>query len=273
MDFVVRSVDHAVSDALRWHLEPFVRARSGPVPFELRIYVDEADTDIEPPMLSLFLGGDRISRTHEIWRLVDQALWEIQQQVLRSVKDYLLFHAGVVGIQGGGTLMFPAPTDAGKSTLVAALVLRGFSYLTDELAPLDPITRRIYPYERPIALHRASLDLLPSLGPKLARPPLNRSDDLPFLRPEDVGGVVGSAGPPLAVIFPSPDRAGQPDLLPIPAAEAVAELVANSVNLAAYGERGVKLVSDVIRGVERYRLTGGDVKARAELLDERFLRV
>jgi hypothetical protein len=271
MDFVVRSVDQGLSDALRWHLEPFVRSRPGPVPSEFWVYVDEADTEIDPPMLSLFLGGDRISRTQDVWRLVDQALWETQQRVLRSVKDYLLFHAGAVGASGGRTLILPAPTATGKSTLVAALLLQGFTYLSDELASLDPITRRMYPYERPIAFDRSSLDLLPELASRVSIPPFDRGDGRLFLRPQDVGAVIGTAGSPIAVVFPSSERGGEPELTPIAAAEAVKELVANSVNLAVYRERGVAFLSEVIQGIERYRLIGGDAQARAGLLRERFL--
>jgi hypothetical protein len=272
MSFVVRSVSQEVSDGLRWHLEPFRRPRPGPVPVECQVYVDEMDADLDPPMLSLYIGGTRVSRTPEAWRLVDNASWEIEQRVLGSVKDYLLFHAAVVGLPTGQTLVLPAPTGRGKSTLVAGLILRGFTYLSDELAPLDPITRRIYPYERPIALHRSSVDLLPGLSSRITRPPLDRNGDLPFLRPEDAGGVVGRPGAPLAVIVPSADRGGEPDLQPVSAAEAVTELVANAVNLPTYGERGLRLLSEVVQGAEAHRLTGGDVWDRADLLAERFLR-
>lgn len=272
MDVVARSVDEAFSEALRWHLEAFIRPRPGPVPLDLQVYVEETDAEIDPPMLSLFIGGDRVSRTQDKWRLVDQATWEIQQRVLRSVKDYLLFHAGVVGTPSGRTIVLPAPTGAGKSTLVAALLLRGFTYLSDELAPLDPITRRVYPYERPIALHQSSLELLPGLASRVSPPPTNRADDHPFLRPQDVGGVRGDAGSPLAVVFPSSDRGGHAQLQPMAAAEAMRELVANSVNLAVYGKRGLTFLSEVLQAVEPYRLAGGDAAARADVLSGRFLR-
>jgi len=62
---------------------------------------------------------------------------------------FLELHAGVVGSatlgDEGGCILLPARPGSGKSTLTAALVHAGWSYLSDEAALLDAATMRVAP--------------------------------------------------------------------------------------------------------------------------------
>jgi hypothetical protein len=248
-----------------------VRSRPGPLPFGLQLYVPEEDADIDPPMYSLFIGGARVNRAQEVDTLVDHALWEVEQRLFRSVRDFLLIHAGVVGTPTSATVVLPGGTGLGKSTLVAALLVRGFTYLSDELAPLDPVSARVYPYHRPIALKSVSLPLLQGLTDRVVFSPTADGPGRPYLRPQDIGASVGNPGPVASVVFPSTDRDGRPRLVPIPAAETLRRLAENSVNLGVYQDRGLTLLSRILRTAETFELQGGTPEQRAELLAERFL--
>lgn len=59
-------------------------------------------------------------------------------------------HAGVV-VAGGRTILLPAASHAGKTTLVAALLARGAEYYSDEFALLDE-DGRVHPYPRPLQM-------------------------------------------------------------------------------------------------------------------------
>lgn len=73
----------------------------------------------------------------------------------RAVK----IHAGVVSKDDKAVVLCGA-SGAGKSTLTAALVQRGWKYLTDEIAVIDPHTWLVTPYPKWVDLSSQSLQLL-----------------------------------------------------------------------------------------------------------------
>ena len=64
--------------------------------------------------------------------------------------EHVFVHAGVVA-HGGGALVLPGRSLAGKTTLVAALVAQGAAYLSDEFAVLDA-EGAVHPYPKPLSL-------------------------------------------------------------------------------------------------------------------------
>jgi hypothetical protein len=75
---------------------------------------------------------------------------QIRAIVALNAQALVFIHAGVVGV-GDGALVLPAPSFAGKSSLVAALVAAGATYLSDEFAPLDS-EGFVHPYPRPLSI-------------------------------------------------------------------------------------------------------------------------
>ncbi len=60
-------------------------------------------------------------------------------------------HAGVVALQGRGMILV-GESGAGKTSTVAALLRRGATYLSDEVALLDPATEAVIPFALPMAV-------------------------------------------------------------------------------------------------------------------------
>jgi hypothetical protein len=73
--------------------------------------------------------------------------------------DAVRIHGGVVAL-GDRAVVICGESGTGKSTLTAALVQRGWRYLTDEVAVIDPSTFAVTPYPKWIDLSPGSLDLL-----------------------------------------------------------------------------------------------------------------
>jgi energy-coupling factor transporter ATP-binding protein EcfA2 len=73
----------------------------------------------------------------------------------------LLFHAEAAE-RNGRAVVLVGPSGRGKSTLTAALVKAGLGYLTDEVVAVDPTTRRIRPFAKPLNLSDRSLGLIGS---------------------------------------------------------------------------------------------------------------
>jgi len=73
------------------------------------------------------------------------------QVVLHHLHDmihgFVLLHAGVV-VRGGEALILAGPPGVGKTTLVLELVRNGFTFFSDELCPIDPLTRLVHPFPR-----------------------------------------------------------------------------------------------------------------------------
>lgn len=69
-------------------------------------------------------------------------------------------HAGSVRTPAGEVILIPGESDAGKSTLVAALVKAGCDYLGEECTGVEPATLTAHGCPRRLRLDRNSLDLL-----------------------------------------------------------------------------------------------------------------
>jgi hypothetical protein len=134
---------------------------------------------------------------------------------------HLVLHAGAVA-RGDATVVVAGPSGRGKSTLTAALVRRGFDYLTDEVVALDPATGTVRAYPKPLDLDARALDLL---GLDEVAPPA--SDHKAGVAPERLGRSRSDDGRvALLVLLRDPDApaAGAP---PTPA-QSLVELLTNT---------------------------------------------
>ncbi|MCO5195386.1 MAG: hypothetical protein M9930_19180 [Anaerolineae bacterium] len=78
--------------------------------------------------------------------------------IMRHIQSHLLIHAGVVA-RNGEALLFSADSFHGKTTLVLKLLQYGFSFLSDDIAPLSRHDRRVYPFPRSLRIRPGTLSL------------------------------------------------------------------------------------------------------------------
>jgi hypothetical protein len=237
----------------------------------VRIYTPQEHLeDPEPPYI-LSVGADAPVQDEDLSRVVARAVLDIQDHAFRQVRTFVALHAGAVAGSDGAVIL-PAKPDVGKSSLVAALIRRGFGYLSDEAAAIDPITSRVYPFPRWIQLDVNTVDLFPGLQERLEdRKGLRGHPFYRFVRPQDLGAIAAELPKPItAIVFPGEDREGAPRLSRIGKAEAMERMAANCFNMFRYGERGVVVLARVANEAEAYSLEGGTAEARAALLLERF---
>jgi hypothetical protein len=268
--YTVRSVDEAFSAALAWHLAPFRRPGGDHHAVSVDLFVDEEDQDVRPPPRSLYRGGLLRYRHAGVERLLGHAVWDLHATVPKGSRDFVFLHAGAV-VRDDRALVLPAAMDAGKSSLVVALLELGFRYLSDELGAIDPVTGRAYPFPKRISLDEEALDRLDGLRERL----VDRAETaitLPqrFVRPEDVGAGVAEAAAPRWIVLLGMERTGPPRLEPVPRADAVRRMATNCFNLYRYQERGVVLLTRVAQEVDAFELQGGTPRERAALLAERL---
>ena len=122
----------------------------------------------------------------------------------------LFVHAGVVGWQGRA-IVFPGPSRAGKSTLIAELVKAGATYFSDEFAVLDD-KGRVHPFAKPLSLRNTRT---------------SRQHDTPA---ESLGGITARGPLPvgLVVVTRYRDGGGWWPITLTPAAGAL-EIMANTI--------------------------------------------
>lgn len=263
-------MDASVAAALRWYLEPFGRSANDGQAIQVDVYVDEEDEEVKPAPLSLYESGMLRFRDARRERLVEHAVWRLHADVPKRSRDFVFLHAGAVASQGRA-LLIPGVADAGKSSLVVALLEHGFEYLSDELGAIDPITRRVYAFPKRISLDGQALRHLDGLGDRLVdREGSGMTLSQRFVRPQDVGASVADPAGPGWIVFLGSDRSGDPRLDALSRAEAAERMAANSFNLYRYRERGIVLLSHVAKEAPAFELRGGSPRERAEFLSERL---
>lgn len=114
---------------------------------------------LEPDRHRLLLDGAPTGGHADGRDVVEAVVSLLNRLAVDHTPGRLLFHAGVVE-RDGRAVMVVGPSGRGKSTLTAALVQAGCSYLSDEVASVDPTTRWIDPFPKPLSLSAGSMALL-----------------------------------------------------------------------------------------------------------------
>jgi HprK-related kinase A len=85
--------------------------------------------------------------------------WGMNWCISVQSNEYLKLHAAVVS-RGNSAIIMPGVPGAGKSTLCAAMGLRGWRILSDEHAMIPPHTTDVVPLCRPVSLKNESIDAI-----------------------------------------------------------------------------------------------------------------
>lgn len=259
VSMAVTSESPEIAAALRWHLEEFHTQSGDDSVVEISI---ERDSDEG----WRYVREGAVRRTGPQRRILKYALWDILALVHRRVDEFLLMHAGSVALDGRA-LLLPAGEEVGKSTLTAALLARGFAYLSDEFAVLDSHARA-HPFPKRITLDPAALSWLPGLEERLGdRTGLSGELDQRYARPSDLGATVAQATEVAWVVFHTRNRQAPPRLTPLGGAELFNELAAASFNLPRRRESFLDRLALVGRSAQAFRLDGGLPSQRADVIE------
>lgn len=90
--------------------------------------------------------------------------WGGNWLIAQRLHNLLLLHAGAV-VKNGRALLMPATPGSGKSTLTAALSLRGWRLLSDEFGAWDPSASMFYAVLKPVALKNESIAVIRRFAP------------------------------------------------------------------------------------------------------------
>ena len=196
--------------------------------------------------------------------------WALNVAVARYLPDYYQVHAAVV-CRGGAGVILPGSPGSGKSTLAAGLLARGWKYLSDEFALIEPESRLLMPYPKAICVKAGSFNVLGELGLPLdldrilhkgAKGPVSLLDPLAVR-----GDAVAACSRPRFIVFPRYVPGASPSIEPMRPARAAFELIQVSFNFAKFRRAGFALVAALCRRADCLSLTCGDLGATCVLLE------
>ena len=191
-------------------------------------------------------------------------------QMALGQRRFLLLHAATVE-RDGRALVLTGASGSGKSTLSALLAQRGWRFLGDEFALLEPATGLIHPFPRPVSLKNGAIALLKAVAEQRVGPLLSGTPkgDIRHLRPPEAA-IEAMAEParPALLLFPRFGRELTAEVRPVGMAEAFVRLTQASTNYVALGESGFTALTRLVTSIPSSAIDYPDADAAFGLVDQ-----
>ena len=189
---------------------------------------------------------------------------DIELQLQRLCAEWFFIHGAALLLQDK-VIILMAPSGNGKSTLTWGLLNHGFTYFSDELAPVELDTLRVKAY--PCALCLKSHPPGPiDLPPETLR--LERTMYVPVKHLP--GSYSLNEGKASAIFFVEYDsEIESPEIRPLTPGESAAHLYANGLNQLAHSNRGLSAAATIAQNINAFGLkTTSNLAACADLVVE-----
>ena len=118
-----------------------------------------------PDSFQILVDGQRVASAITIDDAVLEVVKAVDDALIKRFKSLRAVHAGAIVLRDKA-LIIPGTSHAGKSSLVAELLRRGATHLSDEYALIDSLGR-IHAYPRPLLLRNGSPKQSPMLPEEL----------------------------------------------------------------------------------------------------------
>jgi hypothetical protein len=141
--------------------------------------------------------------------------------------------------------------------------------LSDELAPIDLRTMKVFPYSHALCLKKE-----PARAYMLPRQTIrtDRTLHVPVSALPSTSQTVPVPVTTTIFVGYSPGDNGVPELVPISKGEAAARLYPQALNALAHPEDGLRGAEHIARNTHCYRLRSADLESTCELLTSTFLQ-
>ena len=239
--------------------------------FHVEVALDTGFRRWARPQVRFFFDG----RPSFIPLPVDQAFamleWGLNWCVAAHSHQYLIIHAAVIE-RNGQAAVLPAPPGAGKSTLCAGLISRGWRLLSDELALFDMDKNLLYGMCRPVNLKNASIDVIRQFSPEAViseSVPNTTKGTVALMRPpaESVSRMNNPARPAWIVV-PKFSHGASPMLDQYCRAQAFMLIAEQSFNYDIHGSRGFDAVGRLIDQSQCYQFTYSSLDDAVRVFDD-----
>lgn len=181
---------------------------------------------------------------------------EVIHYMTMANPDLLWLHAGAAAYQDKAVI-FPGVWGSGKSTLVTSLCELGWSYLSDDIVPIEMNSGNVLPFHRTPTVRKNSGQEMPShrLG-ELQKVEIKLSRERMCRKPVKI----------IAILFPIYEHGSSARITPQSPANAALELLACCMNYEKHGEVAVRYVCSLMEQFPASRLYYSNGKSAAELI-------
>ena len=187
-------------------------------------------------------------------RAAEALLRETTYHLADKNRDGVLLHAAAVA-RHGQCLLLPGKTGAGKTTLVAWLVTKGYAYLTDELVYIARESQRVTALRRPLNVKTGALAVLRALGVHIEASETVSSLTATLVPHVVLGDRSPWSTPPLAGLMFPHYQPGHPFRVePLSRGQAALALIECLINARNLPTLGVSEVARLTTGVWAYRM-------------------
>lgn len=188
--------------------------------------------------------------------------WGMNWCIANHMHHYLILHAAVVEKNGQAVIM-PGNPGAGKSTLCAALVSRGWRLFSDELALMDIDEGTLIPVTRPVSLKNESISVIQTFSPNAH---LGKSyadttkGTVAHMRPPKLSVEhAGHSAKPRWIIAPQYNKEISSKLDTESMAKMFMNLAENAFNYHIHGPRGFDVLGKLVEDCDCYTYTYNDL--------------
>ena len=200
--------------------------------------------------------------------------WGMNWTVAAHELDYAIVHSAVLA-KGDKAIIFPAPPGSGKSTLTAHLAQNGWRLLSDEMALIQPETKRVRPFVRPICLKNASIELAKQWFPEATYSSIakhtHKGDVIHMAAPKLATDAADLDAEIIGVVYPNYRADTVLDICPLSMTESFMRLVSNSFNFTVVGNESFDTVTHVIERAKHFEVFYNDLNELAAFLEEEII--
>lgn len=183
--------------------------------------------------------------------------WGLNWCIATTAHQYLIVHSAVVA-KKDKAIILPGEPGAGKSTLCAALVSRGWRLLSDEMALIDPSAESITPIPRPIGLKNESIEIIRAyssevtLGPSITD---TAKGTVAHVRPP-ADSLMHSAreARPVHVVFPRYSSGVITELRDLNKPRTLAKIAEQCFNYHILGDDGFRTLTKLVTECRAFEL-------------------
>lgn len=200
--------------------------------------------------------------------------WGLNWCIARRGHQNLMLHSAVVE-KYGKAVIFPAFPGSGKSTLSAALGLRGWRFLSDEFGLVRSRDGLLLPMPRPVPLKNESIQVIRDFASSAVMGPLfpkTRKGTVAHLKsPTESVEQNKNVVKPAMVIFPHYQKNSEVVLRTLPKHFAFLKIATHAFNYEVMGQTGFELVRNIVNSCVCFNLTYSDLDEVIKRLDKLIL--
>jgi hypothetical protein len=206
----------------------------------------------------VFRTGDARISCRSSGDLVERLSYEISLEVMEGRPDLLWLHAASAEL-GGYAVALAGASGSGKSTVVAGLCECGWSYMSDDITPLDPATGLLIPFALAPEIRRYSGKELSADGVRnLKKVEVSLQTSRVCPEPVPIG----------ALIFPGYDPRGATRLVPCSPTEAATKVLSCCLNFVRHREAAVRYVCELVQKLPVFWLSFSSDRDAVALLGQ-----